>query len=64
MNRATYEKNFAPAMQNFLLACRMSCQKNDNPGRTQLIRKVFSNLHIEAELDDVPQAAEPAPRSA
>lgn len=57
VNRATYEKHFAPAMQNFLLACRSICQQDDNPSRTQLVRKVFINSHIEAELDEVPRAA-------
>ncbi|SHN04319.1 hypothetical protein SAMN05192549_10424 [Duganella sacchari] len=56
VNRATYEKHFAPAMQNFLMACRAICQKNDNPRRTQLIRKVFRNSNIEAELDGIQEA--------
>jgi hypothetical protein len=54
VNRATYDKHFSPAMQNFLLACRAICQKNDNPRRTELMRKVFRNSHIEAKLDEAP----------
>jgi hypothetical protein len=57
VNRGTYEKHFAPALQNFLLACRSICQQDDNPRRTQLVRKVFRNSHIEAELNEVQQAA-------
>ena len=53
INRATYEKHFAQAMQNFLLACRAICQKDDNSRRTQLVKKLFRRYHLEAELEEV-----------
>jgi hypothetical protein len=50
-NRATYEKHFGSAMDNFLIACRTICAGNTNSRLTALIRNVFADSKLIDDLE-------------
>jgi hypothetical protein len=50
-NRATYQQQFGSAMNNFLTACRTICANNANPRLTALIRNVFADSKLIADLE-------------
>jgi len=58
VQRAAYPQ-FVPAIENFAAACRSIYQRNDNPRRTDLIKKVFKHSGIESVLEVEEAVAQP-----
>lgn len=51
-HRERFAYSFGLAMDNFVLACRSICNKNDDPKRANLIRHLFDRYASSSDLQD------------